>query len=73
MGLVSARSARDRVDRLTPLLRIDATPDGEHRELTLPSINRRGRPVQVNVTVSPLRADVSGEQGLLVVMDPRRD
>jgi two-component system CheB/CheR fusion protein len=60
------------VDRLTPLLRLDEHGNGGHGELTVPAVNRRGRSIQVLVTVSPLR-NRPGGSGLLVVMDPRQD
>ncbi|NYJ06844.1 CheR family methyltransferase [Petropleomorpha daqingensis] len=61
------------VDRLTPLLRADPRADGDHGELTVPAVNRRGRSIEVRVTVSPLRNRPMGGSGLLVVMDPRQD
>jgi two-component system CheB/CheR fusion protein len=60
------------VERLTALLRPDVG-DGDHRELTVPAVNRRGRSIQVHVTVSPLRNRPPSGSGLLVVMDPRQD
>jgi hypothetical protein len=39
----------------------------------VPAINRRGRSIEVRVTVSPLRNRPMGGSGLLVVMDPRQD
>jgi two-component system CheB/CheR fusion protein len=59
------------VERLTPLLR--GRSEEDHGELTLPAVNRRGRAIQVRVTVSPLRHRPPGGAGLLVVMDPRQD
>jgi two-component system CheB/CheR fusion protein len=61
------------VDRLTPLLRLDEHGNGDHGELTVPAVNRRGRSIEVRVTVSPLRNRPMGGIGLLVVMDPRQD
>jgi two-component system CheB/CheR fusion protein len=61
------------VDRLTPLLRAEQHGDGDHGELTVPAINRRGRSIELRVTVSPLRNHPLGGSGLLVVMDPRQD
>jgi two-component system CheB/CheR fusion protein len=61
------------VDRLTPLLRTDGHADGDHGELTVPAVNRRGRSIEVRVTISPLRTRPMSGTGLLVVMDPRQD
>jgi two-component system CheB/CheR fusion protein len=60
------------VSRLTPLLRAQAT-DSDDGELLLPAVNRRGRSVQVLVTVTPLRLTAAGPAGCLVTMDPRQD
>jgi two-component system CheB/CheR fusion protein len=59
------------VDRLTPLLRPHIDGDGSHGDLVLPAVNRRGRSIEVRVTVSPLRSDLV--RGSIVLMDPRQD
>jgi two-component system, chemotaxis family, CheB/CheR fusion protein len=61
------------VDRLTPLLRAQSGADGEHGDLLLPAVNRRGQPIDVQVTVSPLRGDGGLAQGVIVLMDRRQD
>lgn len=58
------------VDRLTPLLRPHIDADGSHGDLVLPAVNRRGRSIEVRVTVSPLRSDLV--RGSIVLMDPRQ-
>jgi two-component system CheB/CheR fusion protein len=59
------------VAELHPLLRRQAAGEGpSHDTVDLMAINRRGRPVQVRVTVSSF-AHVPGEQrGAVVLMDP---
>jgi two-component system, chemotaxis family, CheB/CheR fusion protein len=58
------------VDRVGSLLRALAESDGEHAELVLPAVNRRGRKIQLRVTASPLRDPSPGHTGVVLVMDP---
>ncbi|KAE8765343.1 CheR family methyltransferase [Georgenia thermotolerans] len=59
------------VDELRQPLWNQLTGDGaEPERLVLPAVNRRGRPLQVKVTVSRLSADSEEPSGAIVVMDP---
>jgi two-component system CheB/CheR fusion protein len=60
------------VERLTPLLRAQAE-DGDHGDVVLPAVNRRGRSIEVRVTVSPMRGDGGLVRGSIVLMDARQD
>jgi two-component system, chemotaxis family, CheB/CheR fusion protein len=61
------------VDRLTPLLRAQSGDDGEHGDLLLSAVNRRGQPIDVQVTVSPLQGNGGLARGTVVLMDRRQD
>jgi len=58
------------VDALKPGVRrlLSASEDG-HEQLVLDAVNRRGRPVQVQVTVTALRTDGDAPAGAILVMD----
>jgi two-component system, chemotaxis family, CheB/CheR fusion protein len=58
------------VASLHPLVRNQLAGEAEPAERTrLSAVNRRGRPVQVDVTVSPLRRDGQGVSGAILVMN----
>jgi hypothetical protein len=51
-------------------VRTQLAGEAEPAERTrLSAVNRRGRPVQVDVTVSPLRRDGQGVSGAILVMN----
>jgi two-component system CheB/CheR fusion protein len=57
------------VDQLRPLIH-DVMIRGERvRNVAIEAVNRRGRPVRLQVSVLPLSADGSGSSGALILMD----
>jgi two-component system CheB/CheR fusion protein len=57
------------VERLRPLIR-DVVVNGEpHAEVRLPAINRRGRSVELRVTVTPLNSGGDEPAGALLLME----
>jgi two-component system CheB/CheR fusion protein len=63
------------LERLKPLLRnvLDGAHPGEGQELRLPTLNRRGRTLDVRVTATPLRRDAAAVTGAIVVVEEERD
>jgi two-component system CheB/CheR fusion protein len=58
------------MEELKPLLRRQFGSDGAHDEsLRLAAVNRRGRPLQLQVTVSPLAAVPNEQRGAILLMD----
>jgi two-component system CheB/CheR fusion protein len=58
------------LEQLLPLLRRQVNAeDSDHETLRLAAVNRRGRAVDVNVTVSPLHGSASDNSGAILVMD----
>jgi two-component system CheB/CheR fusion protein len=60
------------VDQVRPLVRDLLSGDREEATGVLPAVNRRGRPVLVTVTASPLRYDGT-VTGVILVMEMRPD
>jgi two-component system CheB/CheR fusion protein len=59
------------VSELLPLLRRQVAGDGpSHETVELAAVNRRGRPVQVRVTVSAFTHGPEERGGAVVLMDP---
>ena len=56
------------LDQLRPVLRSSLGGDG-HQTLQLDAINRRGRPVQVRVTCSPLTGVADDVRGVIIHME----
>lgn len=56
-------------EQLKPLLREVIFGDRENAELALDAINRRGRPVALRVTVTPLTSVPDDSRGALLVME----
>jgi len=61
------------VERLRPLLRTSLGGDGGRQMLTLESVNRRGKPIQCEVTCSPLRGPNGDVRGAIVLMEESSD
>ena len=58
------------LEQLLPLLRRQVNgEDSDHETLRLAAVNRRGRAVDVNVTVTPLHNSSSESSGAILVMD----
>jgi two-component system CheB/CheR fusion protein len=57
------------LDKLRPVLRGSLGGDG-HQTLQLDAINRRGRPVKVRVTCSPLAGAADEIRGVIIHMEP---
>jgi len=58
------------VDRLRAPIRACLAGEAEFLDLSLDATNRRGRPVQVRVSCTPLRASVSAEpRGVILLME----
>lgn len=58
------------LEQLLPLLRRQVNGENsDHETLRLSAVNRRGRAVDVNVTVSPLHNSSSESSGAILVMD----
>jgi two-component system, chemotaxis family, CheB/CheR fusion protein len=58
------------LEQLLPLLRRQVNAEDSHHEtLHLAAVNRRGRSVDVSVTVSPLHGSASDNSGAILVMD----
>jgi two-component system, chemotaxis family, CheB/CheR fusion protein len=58
------------LEQLLPSLRRQVNAeDSDHETLSLSAVNRRGRPVDVSVTVSPLHGGASDSFGAILVMD----
>ncbi len=58
------------LDRLRPLLREQLAGDGgDHAAIRLAAVNRRGRHVEVQVTVTRLLPGGDGQDGAIVAMD----
>jgi two-component system CheB/CheR fusion protein len=59
------------VEPLRPLVRAQLAGDGEltGNRARVEAVNRRGRPVEVDVTVSALRRDGDGVSGAILVMN----
>jgi two-component system, chemotaxis family, CheB/CheR fusion protein len=58
------------LEQLLPSLRRQVNAeDSDHETLQLAAVNRRGRTVEVNVTVSPLRGNGADNSGAILVMD----
>jgi two-component system CheB/CheR fusion protein len=55
-------------DRLRPLIRSTVAGEPGPHELTLPAVNRRGRPIAVRVLGSALRG-ASAATGLILIME----
>jgi len=62
------------LERLKPLLRavLDGERPGQPQDLRLPTLNRRGRTLDVRVTATPLRRDGSPVTGAIVVVEEER-
>ncbi|GGM10662.1 CheR family methyltransferase [Nakamurella endophytica] len=58
------------VGELRPLLRNAMAGDGGRAEMHVSAINRRGRPVELSVSVAPLEIPDDVQRGALVVMRP---
>jgi len=61
------------VERLRPLLKTSLGGDGGRQMLTLESVNRRGKPIQCEVTCSPLRGPNGDVRGAIVLMEESGD
>jgi two-component system, chemotaxis family, CheB/CheR fusion protein len=61
------------VERLRPLLKTSLGGDGGRQILTLESVNRRGKPIQCDVTCSPLRGPNGEVRGAIVLMEESGD
>ena len=61
------------VERLRPLLKISLGGDGGRQVLTLDSVNRRGKPIQCEVTCTPLRGPNGDVRGAIVLMEESGD
>lgn len=62
------------LDRLGPVLKAQlAAEDGFHESVQLDAVNRRGRPVKVQVTVTRLLGSARPAPGALVVMNILED
>jgi two-component system CheB/CheR fusion protein len=57
------------VERLRPLLKTALAGDGDGRVLTLEAVNRRGKPIQCEVTCTPLRGADGDVHGAIVLME----
>ena len=55
-------------DQLRPLIRAVLSGDSAGEELTVEAVNRRGRPLQVQVVCTPLLNHGDGTTGVIVVM-----
>jgi two-component system CheB/CheR fusion protein len=60
------------LDQVRPLVMALMSGDREEVSGVLPAVNRRGRPVLVTVTGSPLR-DADAVTGVILVMEARED
>ena len=60
------------MDRLRPLLRAELGGAGgaEGQDVVLDAVNRRGKPITVRVSTSPLRRDGEEVGGVILVMEP---
>ena len=61
------------VERLRPLLKTSLGGDGGRQMLTLESVNRRGKPIQCEVTCTPLRGPNGDVRGAIVLMEESGD
>jgi two-component system CheB/CheR fusion protein len=57
------------VDQLRPLIRQALADDADAADLQLEAVDRRGRPVTVRVSGSPLRGSADGASGAIIVME----
>jgi two-component system, chemotaxis family, CheB/CheR fusion protein len=61
------------VERLRPLLKSSLNGDGGQHGLTLEAVNRRGKPIQCEITCAPLRGPAGDVQGAIVLMEESSD
>lgn len=61
------------VDRLKPMLRACLAGEAEHLEINLEAMNRRGRRVQVKVSIAQLGDDKNSIKGVILLMDTEQD
>ena len=61
------------VNDLRPSLRDILTGSAQQTEVVLPATSRRGKPMKCRVTMAPLRDSNDGIEGVILLMDERRD
>jgi two-component system, chemotaxis family, CheB/CheR fusion protein len=57
------------IERLKQPMRSVLTDGNGHESLKLEAINRRGRPIEVQVTTTPLRTRTKGVRGVILVIE----
>jgi len=57
------------IERLKQPMRSVLTDGNGHESLKLEAINRRGRPIEVHVTTTPLRTRTKGVRGVILVIE----
>ncbi|TDC50286.1 PAS domain S-box protein [Jiangella ureilytica] len=57
------------LEQLVPMLKRQLVNDGDHETITIDAVNRRGRPVAVHVTATPMRLEPDDTPGAILVMD----
>jgi two-component system CheB/CheR fusion protein len=61
------------VNDLRPSLREILSGSKEHAEVVLPATSRRGRPLECRVIMAPLRGSNDGVDGVILLMEERRN
>jgi two-component system, chemotaxis family, CheB/CheR fusion protein len=57
------------VERLRPLLKTSLAGDGDSKVVTLEAVNRRGKPIQCEITCTPLRGANGEVHGAIVLVE----